>query len=102
MIAWDLFDFGIEYPSRENLLTNSFQYTSSNTGLLLKNLKIEFSASNGREVEFYSSMIFSIEVKIKSKLKNFISGGRYDQLTTNLGFRKVSAVGAAVNMNLYD
>ena len=67
-----------------------------------KNLKIEFSASTGREVELYSSMIFSIEVKIKSKLKNFISGGRYDQLTTNLGFRKVSAVGAAVNMNLYD
>ena len=67
-----------------------------------KNLKIEFSAANGREVEFYSSMIFSIEVKIKSKFKNFISGGRYDQLTTNLGFRKVSAVGAAVNMNLYD
>ena len=67
-----------------------------------KNLKIKFSAANGREVEFYSSMIFSIEVKIKSKLKNFISGGRYDQLTGNLGFRKVSAVGAAVNMNLYD
>jgi len=67
-----------------------------------KNLKIEFSASNGREVEFYSSMIFSVDVKIKSKFKNFISGGRYDQLTANLGFRKVSAVGAAVNMNLYD
>ena len=67
-----------------------------------KNLKIEFSAANSREVEFYSSMIFSIEIKIKSKFKNFISGGRYDQLTTNLGFRKVSAVGAAVNMNLYD
>jgi ATP phosphoribosyltransferase regulatory subunit len=67
-----------------------------------KNLKIEFSAANGREVEFYSSMIFSIEVKMKSKFKNFISGGRYDQLTTSLGFRKVSAVGAAVNMNLYD
>jgi len=67
-----------------------------------KNLKIEFSAANGREVELYSSMIFSIEVKIKSKFKNFISGGRYDQLTTNLGFRKVPAVGAAVNMNLYD
>ncbi len=67
-----------------------------------KNLRIEFSAANGREVEFYSSMIFSIEVKIRSKFRNFISGGRYDQLTTNLGFRKVSAVGAAVNMNLYD
>ena len=67
-----------------------------------KNLKVEFSASNWREVEFYSSMIFSVEVKIKSKFKNFISGGRYDHLTANLGFRKVSAVGAAVNMNLYD
>jgi len=67
-----------------------------------RNLKVEFSASNGREVEFYSSMIFSIEVKTRSKFKNFISGGRYDQLTTNLGFRKVSAVGAAVNMNLYE
>tara|TARA_B100002052_G_scaffold112269_1_gene103531 strand:- start:79 stop:1128 length:1050 start_codon:yes stop_codon:yes gene_type:complete len=67
-----------------------------------KNLKVEFSASNGREVELYSSMIFSVEVKIKSKFKNFISGGRYDYLTTNLGFRKVSAVGAAVNMNLYE
>ena len=53
-------------------------------------------------MEFYSSMIFSVEVKIKSKFKNFISGGRYDHLTANLGFKKVSAVGAAVNMNLYD
>ncbi len=67
-----------------------------------KNLKIEFSASNGRELEFYSSIIFSIEVKIKSKFKNFISGGRYDELTSNLGFRKIPAVGAAVNMNLYE
>jgi histidyl-tRNA synthetase len=47
-------------------------------------------------------MIFSIEVKKGSKLQNFISGGRYDQLTTNLGFKKVSAVGAAVNMNVYE
>ena len=81
------------------IVGNGFLPLSRNNN---KNLKIEFSAANGREVEFYSSMIFSIEVKIKSKLKNFISGGRYDQLTTNLGFRKVSAVGAAVNMNLYD
>ena len=47
-------------------------------------------------------MIFSIEVKVNSKFKNFISGGRYDHLTANLGFKKVSAVGAAVNMSLYD
>jgi histidyl-tRNA synthetase len=47
-------------------------------------------------------MIFSIEVKKGKKLKNFISGGRYDELTSNLGFRKVSAAGAAVNMGVYE
>jgi len=67
-----------------------------------KNLKVKFSASNGRDVEFYSSMIFSIEIKKGKKFKNFISGGRYDELTNNLGFRKVSAVGAAVNMGVYE
>ncbi|SVC84452.1 uncharacterized protein METZ01_LOCUS337306, partial [marine metagenome] len=67
-----------------------------------KNLKVEFTASNGRDVEFYSSMIFSIEVKKGSKFQNFISGGRYDQLTTNLGFKQIPAVGAAVNMNIYE
>jgi len=67
-----------------------------------KNLKVEFTASNGRDVEFYSSMIFSVEVKKGSKFQNFISGGRYDQLTTNLGFKETPAVGAAVNMNVYE
>jgi len=67
-----------------------------------KNLRVEFSASSGREVEFYSSMIFSIEVKKGKKFKNFVSGGRYDELTSNLGFRKVSAAGAAVNMSVYE
>ena len=47
-------------------------------------------------------MIFSIEVKKGKKFKNFISGGRYDELTSNLGFRKVSAAGAAVNMSIYE
>ena len=49
-------------------------------------------------MEFYSSMIFSVEVKKGSKFQNFISGGRYDQLTTNLGFKETPAVGAAVNI----
>ena len=65
-----------------------------------KNLKIEFSAANVKDVEFYSSMIFSIEVKKGSNYKNFISGGRYDELTSNLGFKKIPAVGAAVNLNI--
>ncbi len=66
------------------------------------NLRVEFSALSGRDVEFYSSMIFSIEVKKGKKFKNFISGGRYDELTSNLGFRKVLAAGAAVNMSIYE
>ena len=67
-----------------------------------KNFRVDFSASSGRDVEFYSSMIFSIEVKKGKKFRNFISGGRYDELTSNLGFRKVSAAGAAVNMSIYE
>jgi len=77
---------------------NFFHLTKINNS----NLKIEFSASNGRDVEFYSSMIFSIEIKKGKKFKNFISGGRYDELTSSLGFRKVSAAGAAVNMGVYE
>ena len=44
-------------------------------------------------------MVFSIDVKIKSKSKTLVQGGRYDYLTSDLGFKKVSAVGAAINMN---
>ena len=49
-------------------------------------------------MEFYSSFIFSIDVKIKGKTKTFIAGGRYNDLSSkNLGLRKIPAVGAAVN-----
>ena len=75
------------------------------TNLKQKNIKFEFSTTNGRgrEVTFYSSLIFSIEVKVKNKLKTFISGGRFNDLTSkNLGLKKVPAVGAAVNMSIYE
>jgi len=67
-----------------------------------KNLKFEFSTCNGRgrEVEFYNSFIFSIEVKIKNKIKIFSSGGRYNDLTSkNFGLKKIPAVGAAINLD---
>ena len=70
-----------------------------------KNLNFEFSTSNGRgrEVEFYSSFIFSIEIKFKNKVKTFIAGGRYNDLTSkNLGLKKIPAVGAAVNLGVYE
>ena len=65
-----------------------------------KNLTIKFSSSSGRDLEIYSSLMFSLDVKIKSKYYNFITGGRYDDLTFNLGFKKIPAVGAAINLNL--
>ena len=34
-----------------------------------KNIELEFSASNGREVEFYSSMVFQLMLKLNLNLK---------------------------------
>ena len=65
-----------------------------------KNIKIKFLSSNVTNSEFYSSLIFSIDIQSKKNYKNFISGGRYDELTNNLGLKKISAVGAAVNISL--
>ena len=70
-----------------------------------KNLKFEFSSSNGRgkEVEYYDSFNFSIDVKFKNKTVSFISGGRYNNMAQkNLGFKKIPAVGAAVNLGIYE
>ena len=70
-----------------------------------KGINFEFSTSNGRgkDVEYYSSFIFSIEVRFKNSIKTLVAGGRYNDLTSKiLGLKKIPAVGAAVNMNLYD
>ena len=45
-------------------------------------------------------MVFKIDIKSNNKTKNVINGGRYDQLISDLGSKKkVSAVGAALNLN---
>ena len=46
-------------------------------------------------------MVFNIQIKIKEKTHTFISGGRYNDLVKNLGYKKsVPAVGAAIDLNL--
>ena len=73
--------------------------------LKIKDTKFEFSTSigRGREVEFYNSLIFSLDVRKKNKFVNLISGGRFDELTSKfLGLKKVPAVGAAVNLSNYE
>ena len=66
-----------------------------------KGINFEFSASNGRgkDVEYYSSFIFLIEVKSKNVNKILVAGGRYNDLTSKiLGLKKIPAVGAAINL----
>ncbi len=66
-----------------------------------KGINFEFSTSNGRgkDVEYYSSFIFSIEVRAKNVNKILVAGGRYNDLTSKiLGLKKIPAVGAAINL----
>ena len=60
---------------------------------------IIFSTSYGRELEYYTGMVFNIKDQSGA---NLIQGGRYDNLLYNLGSkRKIPAVGAAINLNSY-
>ena len=62
--------------------------------------KIVFSTNFGRELEYYTGMVFNIKNQSNT---NLIQGGRYDNLLSNLGGkRKIPAVGAAINLNFYD
>ena len=62
--------------------------------------RIIFSTNFGRELEYYTGMVFNIKDKFNT---NLIQGGRYDNLLSNLGAkRKIPAVGAAINLNSYD
>ena len=66
----------------------------------LSKLNVEFSTSFGRELEYYTGMVFKIDIKHKSKNINIINGGRFDKLISDLGSKKqVPAVGAALNLN---
>ena len=65
---------------------------------LLK-LKVKFSASFGRQLEYYTGMVLKIDIRTKNKNINIVNGGRYDKLIFNLGSNKqVPAVGAALNL----
>ena len=63
-------------------------------------LNIRYSASFGRQLEYYTGLVFKIEIKKKSKNINIINGGWYDNLIGDLGSnKKIPAVGAAINLN---
>ena len=66
----------------------------------INKLNVTFSAAFGRQLEYYTGMVFKIIVKFKSKKINLINGGRFDNLISDLGSsKKIPAVGAAINLN---
>ena len=66
----------------------------------ISKLNVVFSTAFGRQLEYYTGMVFKIDVKSKSKIINCCNGGRYDKLISDLGSNKqIPAVGAAFNLN---
>ena len=66
----------------------------------ISKLNVMFSASFGRQLEYYTGMVFKIDIKSKANMRNIIKGGRYDKLISDLGAKnQVAAVGAALNLN---
>ena len=81
-----------------NLAVDQKYFPTSNNKI--QKLNVEFSASFGRQLEYYTGMVFKIDIKSKSKSINVINGGRYDKLISDLGAKKqIPAVGAALNLN---
>ena len=81
-----------------NLVVDQKYFPISNNKI--SKLNVVFSASFGRQLEYYTGMVFKIDIKSKSKNRNIINGGRYDKLISDLGAKnQVAAVGEAVNLN---
>jgi ATP phosphoribosyltransferase regulatory subunit len=81
-----------------NLVVDQKYFPLSNNKI--SKLNVVFSASFGRQLEYYTGMVFKIDINSKSKNRNIINGGRYDKLISDLGAKnQVAAVGAALNLN---
>jgi len=83
---------------KKNKLSNSVLKDLSTIKNLSKiNSKTIFSVNFGRDMEYYTGIVFEI---YNSSKKEIARGGRYDGLLKSLGSKKnISAVGAAINLN---
>jgi len=83
---------------KKNKLNNSvFKDLTTIKNLSKINSKTVFSANFGRNIEYYTGIVFEI---YNSSKKEIARGGRYDGLLKSLGSKKnISAVGAAINLN---
>ena len=86
-----LFDF----TKKNNLNKNIFKDLKSILNLKKLNQEVNFVANFGRDVEYYTGIVF----EVFSGKKEIARGGRYDNLLKSLGAKKnIPAVGAAINL----
>ena len=80
-----------------NLVVDQKYFPISNNKV--SKLNVMFSTTFGRQLEYYTGMVFKIDIKSNSRIVNYVNGGRYDGLISDLGSqKKIPAVGAAFNL----
>ena len=85
----------LNFTKKNNLKKNIFKNFKSIRNLKKLNQDINFVTNFGRDVEYYTGIVF----EVFSGTKEIASGGRYDDLLKSLGAKKrIPAVGAAINL----
>ncbi len=86
----------LDFAKKNNLKKNIFKEFKSIKNLKKLNQEITFITNFGRDIEYYTGIVF----EIFSGTKEIARGGRYDDLLKSLGAKKnIPAVGAAINLN---
>jgi len=86
----------LNFAKKNNLKENIFKEFKSIQNLKKLNIKVNFITNFGRDIEYYTGIVF----EIFSGTKEIARGGRYDDLLKSLGAKKnIPAVGAAINLN---
>ena len=85
----------LDFAKKNNLKKNIFREFKSILNLKKLNQDVNFVANFGRDVEYYTGIVF----EVFSGKKEIARGGRYDDLLKSLGAKKtIPAVGAAINL----
>ena len=86
----------LDFAKKNNLKKSIFKEFRSIQNLKKLNQEIKFITNFGRDIEYYTGIVF----EITSGTKEIARGGRYDDLLKSLGAKKnIPAVGAAINLN---
>ena len=85
----------LNFAKKNSLKENIFKNFESIQNLKKLNEDINFIANFGRDIEYYTGIVF----EVFSGTKEIARGGRYDDLLKSLGSNKnIPAVGAAINL----